>query len=191
VDLGKIGVWTSQRAIGEENAAEAARFVEECGYGTFWLGSSPRLPSVRPLLEATEKIVVGTSIVNLWANEPEQLASEYAALAADFADRLVVGIGIGHPEATSDYAKPLTAMRAFLDGVDAADPPLPRGHRCLAALAPKMVRFPISSPSRTRAQHDSSSGPALCSRRRSPLCSTRIPNAAGSVRASTHASTSG
>ncbi len=139
VDLGKIGVWTSQRAIGEENAAEAARFVEECGYGTFWLGSSPRLPSVRPLLEATEKIVVGTSIVNLWANEPEQLASEYAALAADFADRLVVGIGIGHPEATSDYAKPLTAMRAFLDGVDAADPPLPPGHRCLAALAPKML----------------------------------------------------
>ena len=139
VDLGKIGVWTSQRAIGEENAAEAARFVEECGYGTFWLGGSPRLPSVRPLLEATEKIVVGTSIVNLWANEPEQLASEYAALAADFADRLVVGIGIGHPEATSHYAKPLTAMRAFLDGVDAADPPLPRGHRCLAALAPKML----------------------------------------------------
>lgn len=139
MDLGKIGVWTSQRAIGEENAAEAARFVEQCGYGTFWLGGSPRLPSVRPLLEATERIVVGTSIVNLWANEPEQLASEYAALAVDFPDRLVVGLGIGHPEATSHYAKPLTAMRAFLDGIDAADPPVPRDRRCLAALAPKML----------------------------------------------------
>jgi probable F420-dependent oxidoreductase len=30
-------------------------------------------------------------------------------------------------------------MCAFLDGLDAADPPLPRERRCLAALAPKML----------------------------------------------------
>jgi probable F420-dependent oxidoreductase len=51
----------------------------------------------------------------------------------------LVGIGIGHPEATSDYSRPFTAMRAFLDGLDRAEPALPRDRRCLAALAPKML----------------------------------------------------
>src|SRR4051812_47365470 len=139
MDLGKLGVWTSSRAIGEGDAGEAARLVEELGYGTFWLGGSPRLSQTRALLEATERVVVATGIVNVWAYEPEQLAAEYAELERDFGERLLVGIGIGHPEATSDYSRPLTAMRAFLDGLDAVDPPLPRDRRCLAALAPKML----------------------------------------------------
>src|SRR5712691_7277805 len=139
MDLGTIGVWTRYRDLGEENAGEAASLVEELGYGAFWLGGSPRLPSVRPLLEATENLVVATGIVNVWAYDPAQLAAEYATLAHDFPDRLLVGIGIGHPEATTAYSQPLSAMRAFLDGLDRADPPLPQDRRCLAALAPKML----------------------------------------------------
>ncbi|MDX6589773.1 MAG: hypothetical protein QOI84_1047 [Solirubrobacterales bacterium] len=141
MELGEIGIWTHYHQIGEENAGAAARIVEDCGYGTFWLGGSPRLPTVRPLLEATERLVVGTAIVNIWAYEPEQLAAEYAELAADFPDRLVVGIGVGHPEATGDYSKPLTAMRAFLDGLDAAADPLPAKMRCLAALGPRLLEL--------------------------------------------------
>jgi probable F420-dependent oxidoreductase len=139
VDLGKLGVWTPYRAISGEDAGEAARLVEELGYGVFWLGSSPRLPSLRPLLAATDKLVVATGIVNVWAYDPAELAAEYAALARDFPERVLVGIGIGHPEATGDYSRPLSAMRAFLDGLDGADPPLPADRRCLAALAPKML----------------------------------------------------
>jgi probable F420-dependent oxidoreductase len=139
VELGTLGVWTTHRAIGEERAGEAAALAEQLGYGTFWLGGSPRLPSVRPLLAATEHIVIGTSIVNVWAYEPDDLAAEYAELARDFPDRLIVGIGVGHPEAARDYSKPLTALREFLEGLDAADPPLPRDRRCLAALAPKTL----------------------------------------------------
>jgi probable F420-dependent oxidoreductase len=120
IELGEFGVWTSFRQIGEENGAAAARLAEECGYGTFWLGGSPRLPQVRALLEATERIAVGTSIVNIWAYEPQRLAAEYAELAPELGERLMVGLGVGHPEATGEYSKPLTAMREFLDGLDAA-----------------------------------------------------------------------
>jgi probable F420-dependent oxidoreductase len=139
MDLGKLGIWTTWRRIGEDRAGEAAALVEQLGYGTFWLGGSPRLPSVRPLLEATERIVVATSIVNIWTYDPAQLAAEYAELARDFEDRLLIGIGVGHPEATSDYSRPFSSMRAFLDGVDAAATPIPRERRCLAALAPRML----------------------------------------------------
>jgi probable F420-dependent oxidoreductase len=139
MDFGTYGIWTTYHHIGEENAAEAAALVEELGFGTFWLGGSPRLASARALLEASESLVVGTSIVNIWAYEPEQLAAEYDALAADFGERLMVGIGIGHPEATSDYTKPLKSTRDFLDGIDASPSPIPSDKRCLAALGPKML----------------------------------------------------
>jgi len=150
MDLGSIGVWTTYRQIGEENAGEAARLVEDLGFGTFWLGGSPRLPSVRPLLEATDHLVVATGIVNVWSYDPADLAAEYVQLAEDFPDRLLVGIGIGHPEATSHYATPLAAMRAFLDGLDGADTPLPRDRRCLAALGPKMLEL---CKTRSRGSH--------------------------------------
>ena len=51
----------------------------------------------------------------------------------------MLGIGIGHPEATSDYTRPLKAMREFFDGLDAAATPVPRDERVAAALGPKML----------------------------------------------------
>jgi probable F420-dependent oxidoreductase len=141
VQLGKIGVWTSYRAIGEESAGEAAKLVEDLGFGTFWLGGSPKPPAVRPLLEATSHLVVATGIVNVWQNQPAQLAAKHAALTDAFPGRLLLGIGIGHPEATSSYTRPLSTMREFLDGLDAAERPVPLRERCLAALGPRMLEL--------------------------------------------------
>jgi probable F420-dependent oxidoreductase len=141
MQLGRYGVWTTVAAIGEGNASEAARLVQDLGFGTFWLGGSPRLSALRPLLAGTEALTAATGIANVWQYEPADLAAEYAALARDFGERVLAGIGIGHPEATSDYRRPLAAMRAFLDGLDNAPAPLPRDRRCLAALGPKMLRL--------------------------------------------------
>jgi len=139
MQLGEIGIWTSYRAIDERDAGEAAELAESLGYGTFWLGGSPRLPTVRPLLDATERLTVATGIVNVWQNEPATLAAEHAELARAFPGRLLLGIGIGHPEATSDYSRPLSTMRQFFDGLDSAATPVPRDERCVAALGPKML----------------------------------------------------
>jgi probable F420-dependent oxidoreductase len=139
MDFGKYGAWTSYRRIGKDNAGEAARAVEGAGLGTLWMGGSPRLEEMRPLLEGSETLVVGTSIVNIWGYDPADLVAEYAALEADFPGRLCVGIGVGHPEATSDYKRPLTNLEAFLDGIDAAAEPIPVDRRIIAALGPKML----------------------------------------------------
>lgn len=139
MELGRFGVWTSYRAIGEENAGEAAQLVEGLGFGTFWLGGSQQLPALRPLLAATESIVAATGILNVWQSAPAQVARDFAELEGEFPGRVLIGIGIGHPEATSQYTKPLTAMKAFLDGLDAGPAPVPRDRRCLAALGPKML----------------------------------------------------
>jgi probable F420-dependent oxidoreductase len=139
--LGKIGVWTSYRPFGKERAGEAAKIAEDLGYGAWWVGGSPHVPDVRPILEATSRLTAATGILNVWANDPAETAAQDAALRAEFPGRFALGIGIGHPEATSDYRRPLTAMRAFLDGLDAAPDPPPVEERCLAALRPKMLEL--------------------------------------------------
>ncbi|MGB0097663.1 MAG: LLM class F420-dependent oxidoreductase [Solirubrobacteraceae bacterium] len=139
MQLNQIGIWTSYRAIGEENASEAAKIVEDLGFGAFWLGGSPQLPQVRPLLEGSDRLIVATGIVNVWQYEPAKLAGEHAELSQEFPGRLLLGVGVGHPEATSDYSKPLSTMRSFLDGLDEAAAPVPREQRCVAALGPKML----------------------------------------------------
>src|ERR1700761_5699975 len=139
MDFGEWGVWTSFRQIGEDSAGDAAAVAEAAGFPSFWLGGSPRLAQVRRLLEGSEKLVIGTSICNIWGYAPVDLTREFHELEADFPGRVCVGIGVGHPEATSDYKRPLTAMEKFLDGIDAAPRPIPTDRRILAALAPKML----------------------------------------------------
>jgi probable F420-dependent oxidoreductase len=139
VNIGKIGVWTSYRAFGIERAGEAAKLAEQLGYGAWWVGGSPHVPDVRPVLEATSTLVAATGILNVWINDPAETAAADAALRAEHPGRFMLGIGIGHREATSDYRQPLATMRSFLDGLDTSPTPPPADQRCLAALGPKML----------------------------------------------------
>jgi probable F420-dependent oxidoreductase len=139
MELGEIGVWTSYRAIGEDHAGEAARLAEDLGFGAFWLGGSPQVAAVHPLLAATTRLTVATGIVNVWISEPARVAAEHAELSGEFPDRFLLGIGIGHPEATATYARPLETMSEYFDALDAAPAPVPRAERCAAALGPKML----------------------------------------------------
>ena len=141
MNIGTIGIWTSFRPFGIERAGEAAKLAEQLGYGAWWVGGSPHVPAIRPILAATSTLTAATGILNVWANDPAETAAQDAELRAEFPDRFVLGIGIGHPEATSDYRRPLTAMRGFLDGLDASAAPPPAAERCLAALRPRMLEL--------------------------------------------------
>ena len=141
MNIGTIGIWTSYRPFGIERAGEAAKLVEQLGYGAWWVGGSPHVPALRPILEATSTLTAATGILNVWANDPAETAAQDAELRAEFPDRFVLGIGIGHPEVTSDYRRPLKAMRGFLDGLDASATPPPAEERCLAALRPRMLEL--------------------------------------------------
>jgi probable F420-dependent oxidoreductase len=131
----------SPRTVGGEQLGEAAKLVEELGFGTFWRGGSPQLSQLHPILAATDRLVAATGILNVWRSDPVRVAAEFAELEAEFPGRVLLGIGVGHPEVTSEYTKPLSAMRAFLDALDDAASPVPPDRRCLAALRPKMLEL--------------------------------------------------
>jgi probable F420-dependent oxidoreductase len=134
MELGRIGIWRRR-----QQGAGAVEEIEALGFGAVWVGSSPSVEQARPFLEASSCLVVATGILNIWRHDPAEVAAQHAELARAFADRFLLGIGVGHPEATSDYRRPLRAMRAFFDGLDAGDPPVPREQRVAAALGPRML----------------------------------------------------
>jgi probable F420-dependent oxidoreductase len=136
--LGRVGVWGGQNVLSPELAVT----LERLGYGTVWIGGSPdaELRLVEELLDATTKLNVATGIVNIWKDPPEPVAASYHRIEARHAGRFLLGIGVGHPEATGDrYAKPYEAMVDYLDQLDAAQ--LPPQRRVLAALGPRMLRL--------------------------------------------------
>src|SRR3954449_1301838 len=134
MDIGKIGIWKGRR-----HGPQAVPEIEALGFGALWLGGSPSVEQAREYLEAAERLPVITGILNIWQHDPADVAAGVARARQDFPDRFLLGIGVGHPEATSDYKRPLKAVREFLDGLDAADPPVPRDERIVAALGPKML----------------------------------------------------
>jgi probable F420-dependent oxidoreductase len=159
MNLSGVGIWSSQLRYGDKaESADAAAELEELGFQALWIpdvGQTPVLESVAHLLSSTNEITVATGILNLWLNEPADVAASYAALSASHGDRFLLGIGVSHApliDATEPgrFRKPLAATASYLDALDTAAQPVPVDARVLAALGPKMLAL---AAERTRGAH--------------------------------------
>jgi probable F420-dependent oxidoreductase len=137
VELGRYGVWRHVGGLTPELAVE----VEALGYGAIWIGGSPPgdMRLAESLLDATERIAVATGIVNMWTTPAEEAAASYHRIEAAHPGRFLLGVGIGHPEATSDYRRPYATIVEYLDRLDAEKVPV--DGRVLAALGPKVLKL--------------------------------------------------
>ncbi|MEV4318032.1 TIGR03620 family F420-dependent LLM class oxidoreductase [Actinocrispum sp. NPDC049592] len=136
-ELGLLGAYLT---AAEATAAQAAA-LEQAGYGAVWLAASPTadLMAAQRLLDATDRIVVGTSVINVWQANADTVADSYHRIAAQHPDRLVIGIGAGHREHDAGYTSPVAKITSYLDTLTAAGVPADR--LLLAALGPKMLRL--------------------------------------------------
>jgi len=152
MDLGRTGIWSGELRFGERGAVrDAAAELERLGYGTLWIPGGiggEVFAESRDLLDATEHAVVATGILNLWMHTAHEASTEHAALTADHPGRFLLGIGVSHAplvdtEDAPRYSnsKPIAMTNAFLDGLDAAEPPVPVDERVLAALGPRMLEL--------------------------------------------------
>jgi len=136
--LGSFGIW----ARGDRMSGELAAELEALGYGALWIGGSPSADLAGPerLLDATDELVVATGIVNIWRSPADEVARSYHRIAERHPGRFLLGIGVGHPEATGErYRRPYEALVAYLDALDTAG--VPRDDLALAALGPKVLRL--------------------------------------------------
>ncbi|GAA5185903.1 LLM class F420-dependent oxidoreductase [Rugosimonospora acidiphila] len=145
--LGRIGIWTGAFTNALRNGgpahtdelADVAAELEALGYGTLWLGGSPEVDYARPLLRATSRITVATGIVSIWERGASDVAAQWAGIERMYPRRLLLGLGVSHPQLTERYARPYSAMQEYLSGLDSAPTPVPEQARVLAALGPRML----------------------------------------------------
>src|SRR6266576_3150019 len=137
IELGKVGIWRHSSGLTPEVVAE----VEALGYGTIWVGGSPPgdLTVVEHLLDTTRRIAVATGIVNVWKDDAATVGASYHRVTARHPGRFLLGLGIGHPEATDEYRQPYAALVSYLDQLD--DLKVPVEGRVLAALGPRVLRL--------------------------------------------------
>ena len=137
IELGRIGIWRHPSGLTPDLAAE----VEALGYGAIWVGGSPAgdLGVVENLLATTDHIAVATGIVNVWKDDAATVAASYHRITARHPGRFLLGLGIGHPEATTQYQRPYAKLVSYLDELDELE--VPAEGRALAALGPRVLRL--------------------------------------------------
>ncbi|TDC73244.1 TIGR03620 family F420-dependent LLM class oxidoreductase [Streptomyces hainanensis] len=133
--LGPVGVTLDVRADGGH--LEDAVLLEHLGYATLWIagGQLATLDPLRDVVLATERIRVGSAIIPARVHPPEDVVAFRRDLEATAPGRLITGLG------GVQGGRPLHTMNAYLDQLDAADPPVPPGARVLAALGPRMLEL--------------------------------------------------
>src|SRR5246127_2517661 len=134
-NLGRFG------SFGRGVTPQQAKDIEALGYGAVWVGGSPpaELEWVEPLLKATTTLQVATGIVNIWSAAAKPVAESFHRIDKAYPGRFLLGIGVGHPEAISDYRKPLDALTEYLDQLD--DYGVPANRRVVAALGPRVLKL--------------------------------------------------
>ncbi|MFJ6298443.1 LLM class F420-dependent oxidoreductase [Streptomyces griseoviridis] len=141
--VGRYGVWSvglrSEDPTRRGELAEAAAELEDLGFGAVWLGGNSAARHAEPLVAATSKLVVGTSIQSIWQYDAEESAAAFAELESAHPGRFVLGLGVSHAKLAEQYRRPYSALVGYLDALDAAGVPADR--RLLAALGPKTLEL--------------------------------------------------
>ncbi len=134
-DLGRFGSFG--RGVTPQQATE----IEALGYGAVWVGGSPpaELAWVEPILAATTTLRVATGIVNIWTAAAGPVADSFHRIEAAYPGRFLLGIGVGHPEAHTEYRKPYDALVEYLDKLD--EHGVPANRRVVAALGPQVLKL--------------------------------------------------
>jgi probable F420-dependent oxidoreductase len=154
MDLGRVGIWTASLDMQPIEAVPGiAAEIEALGYGALWIpevaGRDPLVHSSL-LLGGTERLVLATGIATIYGRDALAMACGWKTVTDAFPDRFLLGLGVSHQPAVEGlrhqtYGPPLTAMREYLDAMDAAPyfarPPRAEPQRCLAALGPKMLQL--------------------------------------------------
>lgn len=147
MDFGRLGVWYPTDRLDAAGLRALLRSVEEAGYGTLWYPESRGYESVALgsfLLANSTRLVIGSSIANIYARDAFTARRALASLNALHGGRFALGLGVSHIPMVEGlrghhYEKPVPAMRAYLEGIRKGGGEAPEGPVLLAALGPKML----------------------------------------------------
>jgi probable F420-dependent oxidoreductase len=147
--LGKLGVWYPIDRLDAGGIRRLMRTVEDLGYSTFWYPEALGYESLSIasfMLANTKRLIIGSSIANIYARDPYTARRGLRTLSSLYDDRFILGLGVSHAPMVEKlrghvYDKPVPTMRRYLDGLyenpsNAAEWPV-----VIAALGPLMLKL--------------------------------------------------
>ena len=146
--LERLGVWYPIDRLDGAGLKSLLSKVEELGFSAFWYPEALGYESLSIasfMLANTSRLVIGSSIANIYARDPFTARRGLRTLSSLYDDRFVLGLGVSHAPMVERrghvYDKPVPTMRRYLEGVyetssNAGDWPL-----MIAALGPLMLKL--------------------------------------------------
>jgi probable F420-dependent oxidoreductase len=146
--VGRLGVWYPVDRLDGAGIEGLLRTVEDLGYSTFWYPEALGYESLAIasfMLANTTRLIIGSSIANIYARDPYTARRGLRTLSGLYEDRFILGLGVSHAPMVERrghvYEKPVPTMRHYLDGLygnesNAADWPV-----VIAALGPLMLKL--------------------------------------------------
>jgi probable F420-dependent oxidoreductase len=138
--LGKFGVF-GHYSQWQQVSPQQLKDIEALGYGAIWAGGSPpaELEWIDPILEVTDSLALATGIVNIWTAAAGPVADSFHRIEKAYPGRFLLGIGVGHPEAHTEYKKPYDALSDYLTELDQHG--VPKDRVVVAALGPQVLKL--------------------------------------------------
>jgi probable F420-dependent oxidoreductase len=146
--LGRLGVWYPIDRLDGAGLKSLLSKLEELGFSAFWYPEALGYESLSIasfMLANTSRLVIGSSIANIYARDPFTARRGLRTLSSLYDDRFVLGLGVSHAPMVERrghvYDKPVPTMRRYLEAVyeapsNAGDWPL-----MIAALGPLMLKL--------------------------------------------------
>ena len=146
--LGRLGVWYPIDRLDGVGIRRLLRTVEDLGYSTFWYPEALGYESFSIasfMLANTERLVIGSSIANIYARDPFTARRGLRTLSSLYDARFILGLGVSHAPMVERrghvYDKPVPTMRRYLDGVYEDPSNATEWPVVIAALGPLMLKL--------------------------------------------------
>jgi probable F420-dependent oxidoreductase len=146
--LGSLGVWYPIDRLDAAGIKRLLRTIEDLGYSTFWYPEALGYESLSIasfMLANTERLIIGSSIANIYARDPFTARRGLRTLSSLYDDRFILGLGVSHAPMVERrghaYDKPVPTMRRYLDGLYEDPSNTTEWPVVIAALGPLMLKL--------------------------------------------------
>ena len=146
--VGRLGVWYPVDRLDAAGIRRLLRTVEELGYSTLWYPEAVGYESLSIasfMLANTSRLVIGSSIANIYARDAFTARRGLKTLSGLYDDRFILGLGVSHAPMVERrghvYDKPVPTMRRYLDGVYEKESNAGEWPLVIAALGPLMLKL--------------------------------------------------
>jgi len=147
--IGRLGTWYGIDRLTGAQIPPFLALLERLNYDVLWYPESRGYESLSLagfLLGKSTKLKIGSSIASIYARDAFTARRGMLSLNALYGGRFILGLGVSHAPMVQGirghtYAKPVPAMRTYLDGITKDQPGSEEWPIVIAALGPLMLKL--------------------------------------------------